>query len=212
MNKMPIVPQLGYLISWLIGTIFYHISSKLVPIEKQKYSHLYPESMCLVSQSLTETAANDFYSVPTTNYLRIGYHWVAFNVDYENEEGSEWQTLIISIADSNRGVVTKNNGEKYGLLSSNRVPDFCSYLVHKIPKFRDAEVIVQYLDTPQQADGHSCGVFTIICCWAMSVYGTTDVLLKNKITSQISVIKLHLKRLVSAILNKTECDYSIFIY
>ena len=83
-------------------------------------------------------------------------------------------------------------GEKYGLLSSNRVFDFCGYLVHKIPKFRDAEVIIRCLDTPQQADGHSYGVFIIICCWAMSVYGTTDVLLKKKVTSQIFVIKLHL--------------------
>ena len=150
------------------------------------FSSLFPnESTCILA-CIDDTNADNFYQLPLVGYLFRNSHWTCYLIELvESVEGSDTSvnTLIISIADSNRPMSEGKNGEKTSrIIKGSRFPEYFHELVHTVPKFKECNIVIRYMDCPQQNDGHSCGMYTVINAIALAKFGTTDVIDRTRIT------------------------------
>ena len=107
-----------------------HIWYRLLDEDKRTYNNLYPQGYDLMLSVLKDTNADQFMNIPRIGYLNINEHWVAFKMEYENND-SEWQTLVISIADSIReSGVSEGENQEIELLEPRSIPAFFHKVAH----------------------------------------------------------------------------------
>ena len=116
-------------------------------------------------------------------------------------------TLLISIADSHKQFVS--GAKNKPVLSESGFPPFFGQFMYNVPKFNDCEIIVQYIQCPQQTDSHSCGLYTILSAFSLAKYNSTLALDNDYITNNIQVIKQKLSYLIEDKINDVEVSDGI---
>ena len=173
------------------------------------FNSLFPLAGQDVLSSVNSANSSNYYSLPFVGYLFRNSHWSCFLIKLVPKDESDpnsWDTLMITIADSIRPMSEGVNGKKIcQIIPGTRVPDYFHQLVHTVAEFRNYTVVVRYINCPQQYDGHSCGMYTIINAIAFAKYGTTDVIDHTKVNT--SYIKRQINALLIGCLEKESIDF-----